>query len=122
MTDDTDQGAKPTRRDALLGLGGVVGAAIVATSASPAVAQMAQGHREVRAGTSPLRGVRVIERSATLSGRLAGLLLADQGAEVFVERGGGSTPGGLDDAFFDRGKSAVPPGATADPARPILSL
>ena len=114
MTDDGDQGRKPTRRDALLGLGGAVGAAFVAAGPSPAVAQMAQGHREVRPGTPPLRGVRVIERSATLSGRLAGLLLADQGAEVFVERGDGPTPGGLDNAFFDRGKIAVPAGATAD--------
>src|SRR6516162_10762060 len=114
MTDDTDQGAKPTRRDTLLGLGGAIGAAIVATGASQAAAQMAQGHRDVRPGTPPLRGVRVIERSATLSGRLAGLLLADQGAEVFVERSASAAPGALDDAFFDRGKIAVPPGATAD--------
>ena len=114
MMEDTDRGSTPTRRDALLGLGGAVGAAMVATGASPAVAQMAQGHREVRPGTPPLRGVRVIERSATLSGRLAGLLLADQGAEVFVERSASAAPGALDDAFFDRGKIAVPPGATAD--------
>ena len=114
MMEDTDRGSTPTRRDALLGLGGAVGAAMVATSASPAVAQMAQGHREVRPGTPPLRGVRVIERSATLSGRLAGLLLAEQGAEVFVERSASAAPGARDDAFFDRGKIAIPPGATAD--------
>jgi crotonobetainyl-CoA:carnitine CoA-transferase CaiB-like acyl-CoA transferase len=77
---------------------------------------MAQGHREWRPGTPPLQGVRVIERSGVLSGRLAGLLLADQGAEVFLERGTGAAPGGLDDAFFDRGKVAVPPGVTADSA------
>ena len=81
---------------------------------------MAQGHREVRPGTPPLAGVRVIERSNLLSGRLAGLLLADQGAEVFVERAG-PTPAAdqrvaLDDAYFDRGKIALPPGAAADAA------
>jgi crotonobetainyl-CoA:carnitine CoA-transferase CaiB-like acyl-CoA transferase len=114
MTDDTDQSRKPTRRDALLSLGGAVGAAFVVTGASQAVAQMAQGHRDVRPGTPPLRGVRVIERSATLSGRLAGLLLADQGAEVFVERSSSAGQDVLDDAFFDRGKIAVSPSATAD--------
>ncbi|MBV8919193.1 CoA transferase [Bradyrhizobium sp.] len=113
MTDHIGNTKDATRRDVLLGIGSALGATIAADSV-PALAQMAQGHREVRPGTPPLHGVRVIERSATLSGRLAGLLLADQGAEVFVERGTGPTPGGLDDAFFDRGKSAVPPGATAD--------
>jgi crotonobetainyl-CoA:carnitine CoA-transferase CaiB-like acyl-CoA transferase len=103
-----------TRRDVLVGLGGAVGAAFIATGASQAAAQMAQGHREVRPGTPPLEGVRVIEHSVLLSGRLAGLMLADQGAEVFVERSPGPTPGGLDDAFFDRGKIVAPPGATAD--------
>jgi hypothetical protein len=75
---------------------------------------MAQGHREVRPGTPPLQGVRIIERSATLSGRLAGLLLADQGADVFVERGAGIATGDFDDAFFDRGKVALPPDGTAE--------
>ncbi len=102
-----------TRREVLVGLTGALGAVLV-DSASPALGQMAQGHREVRPGTPPLQGVRVIERSFVLSGRLAGLLLADQGAEVFVERGAGATPQGLDDAFFDRGKIAVPPGGVED--------
>ena len=101
-----------TRRDALLGLG--AGALAAGLGGPPAMAQMAQGHREVRPGTPPLAGVRVIERSNLLSGRLAGLLLADQGAEVFVERGTSATPGGLDDNFFDRGKIAVPPGAAEE--------
>ena len=103
-----------TRRDALLGLG--AGALAAGLGGPPAMAQMAQGHREVRPGTPPLAGVRVIERSNLLSGRLAGLLLADQGAEVFVERGTSATPGGLDDNFFDRGKMAMPPGAGNDAA------
>ena len=34
----------------------------------------------------PYDDVRIIEKSATLTGRLIGLLFADQGAEVFVER------------------------------------
>ena len=110
-----DKSKEATRRDVLLGLGGAVGATFTA-SASPAAAQMAQGHREVRPGVPPLLGVRVIERSVLLSGRLAGLLLADQGAEVFVERGAGATPGGLDAAFFDRGKVVVPQGAAQDAA------
>jgi crotonobetainyl-CoA:carnitine CoA-transferase CaiB-like acyl-CoA transferase len=118
MTDDTAKGnaatgMEATRRDALLALGGVIGAAL-AIGAPPAAGQMAQGHREVRPGTPPLQGLRVIERSTVLSGRLVGLLLADQGADVFVERGAGSTPGGLDDAFFDRGKIAAPPGSADD--------
>jgi crotonobetainyl-CoA:carnitine CoA-transferase CaiB-like acyl-CoA transferase len=97
----------------MLSLGvGVVGSAFAGLS--PAAAQMAQGHREARPGVPPLQGVRVIERSTVLSGRLAGLLLADQGAEVFVERGDGATLGGLDDAFFDRGKIALPLGAIKD--------
>ncbi len=99
-----------TRREVLIGLG----AASAALGGSPALAQMAQGHREVRPGAPPLQGVRVIERSALLSGRLLGLLLADQGAEVFVDRGAAPTPGGLDDGFFDRGKIAVPSEATQD--------
>jgi hypothetical protein len=119
MTDDTKKTREATRREALLGLGGAIGAALVAgAGVSPVAAQMAQGHREVRPGTPPLQGLRVIERSTVLSGRLAGLLLADQGAEVFVERAG-PTPSAdqrvaLDDAYFDRGKIALPPGAAAD--------
>ena len=119
MTDDTGKSKDATRRTVLLGFGGAVGAAF-ATDAPPAAAQMAQGHREVRPGTPPLAEIRVIERSNLLSGRLAGLLLADQGAEVFVERAG-ATPAAdqrvaLDDAYFDRGKIALPPGAAADGA------
>jgi crotonobetainyl-CoA:carnitine CoA-transferase CaiB-like acyl-CoA transferase len=118
--DDIKRGRAPgeaalsgaTRRDVLIGLG----AAGAALGGSPALAQMAQGHREVRPGIPPLRGIRVIERSGLLSGRLAGLLMADQGAEVFVERDAAPTPGGLDDSFFDRGKIAVPSGATQDSA------
>src|SRR5438874_10455379 len=59
-----------TRRDVIRSIGaGALGAAFAA-GASPAAAQMAQGHREVRPGTPPLAGIRVIERSNLLSGRL----------------------------------------------------
>ncbi|HXI31249.1 MAG TPA: CoA transferase, partial [Vicinamibacterales bacterium] len=61
----------------------------------------------------PYDGVRIIEQSTTLTGRLVGLLFADQGAEVFVEREGGSASG-EHDAYLDRGKIAVPPGGLAD--------
>lgn len=110
MTDRT------TRRDAIRAIGAGAIATALSTSAG---AQMAQGHREARPGTPPLQGVRVIERSATMSGRLCGLLLADQGAEVFVERSGPTAfandmRGVLDDAYFDRGKVALPAGALAD--------
>ena len=106
----------PTRREAIRAIG--AGTLAAGLGGAPAAAQMAQGHREVRPGAPPLAGVRVIERSNLLSGRLAGLLLADQGAEVFVERAG-PTPVAdqrvaLDDAYFDRGKIALPPGTAAD--------
>ena len=110
--------AGPTRREAIRAIG--AGALAASLGGAPAAAQMAQGHREVRPGTPPLAGVRVIERSNLMSGRLAGLLLADQGAEVFVERAG-PTPAAdqhtaLDDGYFDRGKITLPPGAAADAA------
>ena len=61
----------------------------------------------------PYEHVRIIERSTTLTGRLVGLLFADQGADVFVEREGGSTSD-EHDAYLDRGKIAVLPGGLAD--------
>jgi hypothetical protein len=50
----------------------------------------------------PYEKVRVIERRATLTGRLVGLLFADQGADMFVEREGGSACD-EHDAHLDRG-------------------
>jgi len=115
-TDGSKSG--PTRRDAIKSIG--AGALAAGLGSLPAFSQMAQGHREVRPGTPPLAGIRVIERSNLLSGRLAGLLFADQGAEVFVERAGPTPAPGqrvaLDDAYFDRGKIALPPGAATDAA------
>ncbi|MEA9393389.1 CoA transferase [Acerihabitans sp. TG2] len=99
-----------TRRNVIRSIGvAAIGTVLGGTTASLARAQMAQGHRPVRSGSAPLDGVRVIELSSLLSGRLAGLLLADQGAEVFVNRKDEATLAGLDDAFFDRGKSLVSP-------------
>ncbi|MGH3529596.1 MAG: CoA transferase [Pseudonocardiaceae bacterium] len=55
----------------------------------------------------PLYGIRVCERSRTLAGRLAGLLLADQGAEVFAFSRVRSAQEGLDD-YLDRNKTFLP--------------
>lgn len=61
----------------------------------------------------PYDGVRILERSSTLTGRLAGLLFVDQGAEVFVES---RTEPGEHDAYLDRGKIRVPSGELDDRA------
>jgi crotonobetainyl-CoA:carnitine CoA-transferase CaiB-like acyl-CoA transferase len=61
----------------------------------------------------PYQDIRIIERSSTLTGRLVGLLFADQGADVFVARDAHASPG-EHDAYLDRGKTAVPLGALAD--------
>jgi crotonobetainyl-CoA:carnitine CoA-transferase CaiB-like acyl-CoA transferase len=65
--------------------------------------------------SQPYEGIRIIELSKTLAGRLAGLLFADQGAEVLVEREAGYEPDEHDE-YFDRNKLAVPPGGLADTA------
>ena len=61
----------------------------------------------------PYHGIRIIEKSATLTGRLIGLLFADQGAEVFIERAV-ERPLSEHDGYLDRGKCAVPNGGLAD--------
>jgi len=61
----------------------------------------------------PYDGLRLIELSKTLAGRLTGLLFADQGAEVLVEREPGHVPDEHDE-YFERSKTAVPPGGLAD--------
>ena len=45
----------------------------------------------------PYEGIRIIERSLTLSGRLAGVLFADQGAEVRFARQPGRAGEQVDD-------------------------
>lgn len=57
----------------------------------------------------PYQGIRIVELSKLLAGRLAGLLFADQGAEVLVERDPTVKPK-AEDEYFDRNKFAVPSG------------
>lgn len=100
----------PTRRDAIrIGVGAVFAPALLQESAS-AQSGTAAGPREA----APFQGIRIIERSKTLAGRLAGQLFADQGAEVFVERWGVSGPNDLDNDYFDRGKIVLPLGSLSD--------
>ena len=60
----------------------------------------------------PLQGIRVLERSNTLAVRLAGLLLADQGADVFALDHGRLADGEID-AYLDRGKKLLHPDVLA---------
>jgi crotonobetainyl-CoA:carnitine CoA-transferase CaiB-like acyl-CoA transferase len=56
----------------------------------------------------PLTGLRVIDFGQYVAGPLAAVLLADQGAEVIhVDPPGGPRPGGVADAFLNRGKRRV---------------
>ncbi len=64
-------------------------------------------------GPLPYAGVRIVESSATLSGRLVGLLFADQGAQVRCSNGS-ARAGQQIDAYLDRGKQLVAPAALAD--------
>ncbi len=61
----------------------------------------------------PYAGIRIIERSKTLSGRLAGQMFADQGAEVLVSRDADFEPDGLDE-YLDRSKFCLPSAELAD--------
>ncbi|WP_181778867.1 CoA transferase, partial [Pseudonocardia pini] len=57
--------------------------------------------------TKPLEGIRVLERSLGQPGRVAGMLLADLGADVVrVGRGGGPVP---EELVWDRGKRRTTP-------------
>jgi crotonobetainyl-CoA:carnitine CoA-transferase CaiB-like acyl-CoA transferase len=71
------------------------------------VSAVSNGHR------LPYNGIRIIELSETLTGRLAGLLFADQGAEVLIARESGFEPDEQDE-FLDRNKYSVAPGQLAD--------
>ena len=55
----------------------------------------------------PLQGVRVLERSGALAGRLTGLLLADQGAAVFALDRDDPAEENIDQ-YLNRGKNLVP--------------
>lgn len=61
----------------------------------------------------PYTGIRIVELSRTVAGRLSGLLFADQGAEILIEREPGYEPSEHDE-YFDRGKVAVPGGGLSD--------
>src|SRR4029077_11572335 len=63
----------------------------------------------------PYQDIRIIEQSTTLTGRLTGLLFADQGADVFIERQPDAPPSDHD-SYLDRGKTAVPKGGLTDTA------
>jgi hypothetical protein len=63
----------------------------------------------------PYQDIRIIEKSTILTGRLTGLLFADQGADVFIERAADAPPSDYD-SYLDRGKTAVPNGGLTDTA------
>jgi crotonobetainyl-CoA:carnitine CoA-transferase CaiB-like acyl-CoA transferase len=104
-----------TRREAIRSIGGgTIGAALVGSLTEHSAGAQTHTTTQAMVGTLPFQGIRIVEKSQTLAGRLAGQMFADQGAEVFLERGAQPSPGGLDDAYFDRGKIALPPGGLAD--------
>jgi len=58
--------------------------------------------------TGPLTGLRVADFGQYIAGPLAGVLLADQGADVIhVDPPGGPRLAGVADAFFNRGKRRI---------------
>ena len=61
----------------------------------------------------PYDGIRIIELTKTLTGRLAGLLFADQGAEVLIARETGFEPDEHDE-FLDRNKYSIAADQLAD--------
>jgi crotonobetainyl-CoA:carnitine CoA-transferase CaiB-like acyl-CoA transferase len=103
-----------TRRDALRS----IGTGTIAAALSGAFAQQVSAETGCAApgpiGKQPYATIRIVEQSETLAGRLAGLLFADQGAEVIVERAGHPGKVELDDTYFDRGKLVLAPGTRAD--------
>lgn len=102
------------RRQLLTTTGGaILGAMAAAQLPRSANAAAASSESDVDAQRLPYNGIRIIESSKTLTGRLAGLLFADQGAEVLIERKSGYKPNEHDE-YLDRNKTSVPPGSLAD--------
>ncbi|HRH85791.1 MAG TPA: CoA transferase [Rubrivivax sp.] len=110
--DDTQAQSGLTRRGALQSIGGGTLGAALGAGLPAAQAQGMQPAAAGATGKSPYADVRVLELSQTLSGRLAGLLFADQGAEVYAVRDRPS--GKFDDTYFDRGKKLLPAGGLND--------
>ncbi len=105
---------KMDRRQFITTTGGAVLGAIAAAKL-PGTVYGATGSSKsnINAHRLPYNGIRIIESSKTLAGRLAGLLFADQGAEVFIERKPGYKPNEHDE-YLDRNKIAIPPGSLTD--------
>ncbi len=105
---------KMDRRQFITTTGGaVLGAVALAKLPGKAYGATGSSKSNINAQRLPYNGIRIIESSKTLAGRLAGLLFADQGAEVFIERKPGYKPN-EHDKYLDRNKIAVPPGSLTD--------
>ena len=88
---------------------------IIAAANIPGFAYAATGSSksECVGARLPYNGIRIIELSSTVTGRLAGLLFADQGAEVIISRKAGFKPDEHDE-YFDRNKTSVDPAQLVD--------
>jgi crotonobetainyl-CoA:carnitine CoA-transferase CaiB-like acyl-CoA transferase len=105
-----------TRRGLIRGIGiGALGVGLGSLDAEQGAAQVV-GRQLTWAepGKAPYGSIRILELSKTLSGRLAGQMFADQGAEVFLERDPAKASTDLDDTYFDRGKVLLPVGALSN--------
>ena len=105
---------KMDRRQFITTTGGaVLGAVALAKLPGTGYGATGSSTSKINAQRLPYNGIRVIESSKTLAGRLAGLLFADQGAEVLVAREAGFKPDELDE-YLDRNKFCVSPARLAD--------
>jgi crotonobetainyl-CoA:carnitine CoA-transferase CaiB-like acyl-CoA transferase len=80
-----------------------------------------EGFSSVSETSLPLQGVRVLERSGALAGRLTGLLLADQGAAVFALDPGDTAEENIDQ-YLNRGKNLVPAHVLAADENPDILI
>ncbi len=102
------------RRQLITTAGGAVLGSVAAARVSGSSHAATTGSKSTAAAQRlPYNGIRIIELSKTLTGRLAGLLFADQGAEVLIERQSGYKPNEHDE-YLDRNKTSVPPSSLAD--------